>query len=198
MTHEEILTKIFGMLTRGVADRKSPLHTPTLATIGIDGSPQTRTVVFRKFLPEERILLFHTDTRSPKIDEIKVNPKVAWLFYHPNEKMQFRIRGLATIHSDSDDELKISRWQATWNFGRRCYMGEAPSQVAENVTSGMPETIKHREPTTDESEVGFHNFAVISTKITSIDCLELYAAGNRRSLFTWDENGNLETNWLTP
>ena len=26
MKHEEILTKMFGMLTRGVADRKFPLH----------------------------------------------------------------------------------------------------------------------------------------------------------------------------
>ncbi len=198
MNHEELLSKIFAMLTCGVADRKSPLHTPTLATVGADKSPMARVVVFRKFLPEERALIFHTDTRSPKIVELRADSRVSWLFYHPSEKMQFRIGGAATIHADADDALKLKQWQATWAFGRRCYMGAAPSRIASEVTSGMPAGIEKREPTIEESEIGFPNFAVISTKITSIDCLELHATGHRRSLFTWRDGGELEANWLTP
>ena len=198
MNQEDTLSKIFAMLTRGVVDRKSPFHTPTIATIGIDGSPQARIIVFRKFLPDERILLFHTDLRSPKIVEIERDRKITWLFYHPNEKIQVRISGKAKIHFDANDTLKLKQWQGTWNFGRRCYMGEAPSQIAQSATSGMCEAIAEVEPTTEESEVGFTNFAVISTKINSIDCLELHAKGHRRSLFTWHINGELEMNWLTP
>ncbi|MCY7375419.1 MAG: pyridoxamine 5'-phosphate oxidase family protein [Pyrinomonadaceae bacterium] len=198
MNHEEILSKIYATLTRGTADRKSPLHTPTIATIGADGSPNARVIVFRKFKPEQRVLIFHTDLRSPKIEELRGNARISWLFYHPNEKLQFRIAGEATIHSDAGDELKLKQWQATWNFGRRCYMGAAPSLISENVTSGLPTEIVEREPTTEESEVGFPNFAVISTKINSIDCLELHNQGHHRSLFSWDENGELQTNWLTP
>ena len=198
MNHEELLTKIFAMLTRGTADRKSPLHTPTLATVGADKSPMARVVVFRKFLPEERALIFHTDTRSPKITELRADSRVSWLFYHPSEKMQFRVSGAAMIHADADDALKLKQWQATWAFGRRCYMGEAPSRVVSEATSGMPSEIEKREPTIEESEVGYPNFAVVSTLITSIDCLELHATGHRRSLFTWNENGELEANWLTP
>lgn len=198
MTHEEILSKIFAMLTRGVADRKSPLHTPTVATIGKDGSPQVRTVVIRKFLIAERTLIFHTDTRSPKIEEIENDARISWLFYHPNEKMQFRISGIASIHKDQTNELKKDRWKATWNFGRRCYMGAAPSRIVEEPSSGMPEEIQKREPTTEESEIGFPNFTVVSTKISTIDCLELQVTGHRRSLFKWNEKDELEANWLTP
>ena len=198
MNHEAILSKIFAMLTRGVADRKSPFHTPTIATVGIDGNPQARVIVVRKFLPDERILLFHTDLRSPKIVEIERNKQIAWLFYHPSEKLQVRISGKAKIHFDENDVLKLKQWQGTWNFGRRCYMGKAPSQFAQNATSGLLEAIAEVEPTTEESEAGFPNFAVISTKINSIDYLELHAKGHRRSLFTWRENGELEVNWLTP
>ncbi len=198
MNHEELQSKIFAMLTRGVADRKSPLHTPTVATIGADGSPLARVVVFRKFLPEERSLIFHTDLRSPKIVELRADSRISWLFYHPNEKMQFRIAGQATIHDDENDALKLKQWQATRAFGRRCYMGAAPSRTAAEATSGMPAEIETREPTIEESEIGFPNFAVVSTKIISIDCLELYVTGHRRSLFNWRENDKLETEWLTP
>jgi pyridoxamine 5'-phosphate oxidase len=198
MNQQELLSKIFAMLGRGVADRKSPMHTPTIATIGLDGSPQARVVVFRKFLHDEQTLLFHTDLRSPKILELEYDKRISWLFYHPAEKMQFRISGKITIHSGANDALKLKQWQSTWNFGRRCYMGAAPSQIVENATSGMPEEIIDREPTTEESEIGFANFAVITTKIKMIDCLELYVKGHHRSLFTWDENDNLTMNWLTP
>jgi pyridoxamine 5'-phosphate oxidase len=198
MENEELLSKIFAMLIRGTADRKSPLHTPTVATIGADGSPQTRIVVFRKFLHEERKLIFHTDLRSPKIAELCADKRISWLFYHAGEKLQFRVSGEATIHADENDALKLKQWQATWAFGRRCYMGAAPSRVAQQATSGMSPELETREPTIEESEIGFPNFAVVSTQIISIDCLELYAKGHRRSLFKWTENGELETNWLTP
>ena len=198
MNHEQLRSKIFAMLTRGVTDRKSPLHTPTVATIGGDGSPLARVVVFRKFLPEVRSLIFHTDLRSPKIIELRADFRISWLFYHPNEKIQFRIAGQATIHADDNDALKLKQWQATRAFGRRCYMGAAPSRTVSEATSGMPAEIETREPTIEESEAGFPNFAVVSTKINSIDCLELYVAGHRRSLFTWRENDELETEWLTP
>ncbi len=198
MSNEELLQKIFAMLTRGVADRKSPLHTPTVATIGADGSPQVRIVVFRKFLHEERQMIFHTDLRSPKIEELRDDNRVSWLFYHAGEKLQFRIAGSATIHADENDALKLKQWQATWAFGRRCYMGKAPSRTVAEATSGMSAELESREPTIEESEIGFPNFAVVSTKIISIDCLELHAKGHRRSYFAWNESGELQTNWLTP
>lgn len=198
MEQENLLSNIFAMLARGAADAKSPLHTPTVATTGADGSPRARVVVLRRFLHEERRLIFHTDLRSPKISELRVDPRIAWLFYHAGKKLQFRIAGEATIHADDSDALKLNQWRATRAFSRRCYMGEAPSRAASEATSGLPAEIETREPTLEESEAGYPNFAVVSTRISSIDCLELGVRGHRRSLFKWTENDEPETNWLTP
>ena len=77
-------------------------------------------------------------------------------------------------------------------------MGEALSRISANATSGTRDAIAEREPTKEESEAGFPNFALISTKINSIDCLELHNKGHLRSLFNWNENGDLKMNWLTP
>ncbi|NJM53275.1 MAG: hypothetical protein HC846_07695 [Blastocatellia bacterium] len=188
MNQEELLSKIFAMLTRGVADRKSPLHTPTLATIGKNGSPQARVVVFRKFFTrkKENLIFTHGFCVLLKLRKSEQIKKVSWLFIHATEKMQFRIAGEATIHADETDAIKLKQWQATWAFGRRCYMGEAPSRIVAEATSGLPIEIANREPTIEESEIGYPNFAVVATKISSIDCLELFATGHRRTFFFLD------------
>jgi hypothetical protein len=62
----------------------------------------------------------------------------------------------------------------------------------------LPEEITDRNPTKEESEAGKTNFVVVSSTIDSMDCLELDVKGNRRSLFVWNEKGELETKWLTP
>ena len=51
-------------LERAAADRKSALHTPVLATIGLDGTPRTRMIVLRRMDRESGRLIFHTDLRS--------------------------------------------------------------------------------------------------------------------------------------
>jgi len=55
-----------------------------------------------------------------------------------------------------------------------------------------------RAPTREESEAGRANFAVVTSTVEQIDCLEMNVRGHRRSLFTWHETGELETKWLTP
>jgi len=49
MTLDEIRADAFRLIARGVADRRSPFRTPTLATVGVDGRPRLRTVVLRAF-----------------------------------------------------------------------------------------------------------------------------------------------------
>jgi hypothetical protein len=62
----------------------------------------------------------------------------------------------------------------------------------------LPEDLIDRKPTHEESEQGKTNFVVVSSNIDEIDCYELNVKGHRRSLFTWQENGELCTRWLTP
>lgn len=195
VSHGEILKKIWKHLDLGVIDRKHPFHTPVFGSVN-EVEPSLRVVVLRRFWRKPPVLAFHSHLGSPKIEHIRNNPHVYWLFYSAEEKLQVRIKGIAEIHTD--DELAEEQWLATELFSRRCYIGKSPTQESERPTSGLPDEFVRRQPTRDESENGRANFAVITSKIQEIDCLELHVRGHRRSLFSWQESGELETKWLTP
>lgn len=195
VSHGEILKRVWKNLDLGVIDRRHPFHTPVFGTVG-EREPSLRIVVLRRFWRKPPCLAFHAHIGSPKIEQIKANPNVYWLFYHPQEKLQIRIKGRAEIHFD--DELAEEQWMATELFSRRCYVGEAPTKESKKPASGLPENLIDREPTREESEAGRANFVVITSTIKEIDCLELAVRGHRRSLFAWNEKGALETKWLTP
>ena len=196
ISHGEILKKVWNHIDLGTIDSKHPFHTPVFGTIDDSGLPSLRVVVLRRFWRKPASLAFHTHQGSPKVEQVKSNPNVSWLFYHAKEKLQVRIKGLAEVRTE--DDLTQEQWDATGVFGRRCYIGKAPTQVSKKPTHGMPEDIARQNPNKEESEVGRTNFAVIHSTINSIDCLELDVHGNRRSLFVWNEDGELETKWLTP
>lgn len=194
--HDEILKKIWINLESGANNRKHPFHMPVFGTVGLENIPSLRTVVFRRFWREERRLVFHTHAGSMKIHEIENNNRVSWLFYNADEKIQTRIKGRALIHRN--DAVADERWNATSLFSRRCYTGAPPSVTSQKATNGLPDYLNEREPTEQESAAGRANFAVISTSIDSIDCLELDFKGNRRSFFTFLENGEINAVWKTP
>jgi 3-hydroxyisobutyrate dehydrogenase len=151
--------------------------------------------VLRRFWRTPPRLAFHAHSGSPKLEHIRSNPSVCWVFYHPEENFQVRVSGTAHIHLE--DELADEQWDATSLFARRCYIGKAPSEISKKPTHGMPDAIVNREPTPEESKAGRTNFAVISTEIEKVDVMELDVRGHRRSLFDWS-NGGLEMKWLTP
>ena len=74
---DDVLAESFRLLARGVADRRSPFHTPTLASLNADGAPSLRTVVLRGFDPARRELRVHTDARSAKLAELAAEPRAA-------------------------------------------------------------------------------------------------------------------------
>ena len=195
VSHGEILKRIWKNLDLGTLQRKHPFHLPVFGSI-CDREPSLRIVVLRRFWRRPPMLAFHSHIGSPKINQIRSNPNVYWLFYHPENKLQIRIKGKAMIHEA--DELAEEQWLATELFSRRCYVGKAPTQESKKPTSGLPDDMEDREPTAEESEVGRANFVVITSTIDEIDCLELAVKGHRRSLFKWHDNGDLETKWLTP
>ena len=107
-TLDAIFVQIWIDLAKGVAQAPHPFHTPALASQTTSG-PDVRTVVLRQADPEARKLLCHTDYRSPKVGELREQPRVAWLFYHPVNKVQLRVRGSVQLHRE--DELARARWE---------------------------------------------------------------------------------------
>jgi pyridoxamine 5'-phosphate oxidase len=195
VSHGEILKTVWKNLDLGTLDRNHPFHTPVFGTI-TENEPSLRIVVLRRFWRKPARLAFHTHSGSPKIAELAANSNIYWLFYHPQEKLQVRIKGTAEVHTRG--ELHEEQWLATELFSRRCYIGEAPTRESRRPTSGLPADLIDRKPTHEESELGKANFVVITSTIEEIDCLEMNVKGHRRSLFQWHENGELCTKWLTP
>ncbi len=195
ISHGEILKTIWKNLDLGTLDRNHPFHLPTFGTVA-GNMPDLRIVVLRRFWRKPPLLAFHSHACSPKIEQLKANPNVYWLFFHPQDKFQVRIKGRATLHTEG--ELHEEQWLSTELFSRRCYVGQAPTQVSEKPTTGLPENLIDRKPTHEESEAGKANFVVVTSTVDEIDCLEMNVKGHRRSLFTWHENGELCTKWLTP
>ncbi|MCI5081664.1 MAG: pyridoxamine 5'-phosphate oxidase family protein [Saprospiraceae bacterium] len=91
-------------LLRSNADKRHPFRYFTLGTLS--EYPELRTVVKRKTENELETILF-TDSRTPKVEQIRQNNKVSLHFYHPKKKLQIRINGQAELieegHTDYDE-----------------------------------------------------------------------------------------------
>lgn len=191
----EIVEEIWHLLRQGVDKAADPFHTPVLGTVTPDGC-SLRTVVLRQVVVPERLLICHTDSRSPKCREIAAAPSVSWLFYHPAEKIQLRIYGEASVHTQ--DGWAERQWQASKLSSRRCYAAlDAPGTPKDEPSSGLPEALTDRIPTPAQSEVGRPHFTVIVCRVISIDWLFLQASGHRRAQFRW-QDGTLNSTWVTP
>ena len=180
-------------LVTGAKKSRTPFHTPSIATLA-NGEVSLRTVVLRKTLPVERELRFHTDIRSPKWDELLINPSISALFYDASERIQLRVKGKAVLHHTND--LTAKAWETTSLSSRKCYLTlHSPSNFADSSTSGLTEYIEQENFTLAESEVGYENFGIVSILVQSIDWLWLNHAGHRRAFFDYEKN---ENQWRIP
>ena len=87
----EIKKKIWLMLNDAVTNRSSQFRIPVFICANqkeVDG----RIVVLRKSDRENKLLQFHTDFRSPKVDIIKKNKNASLVFYDKEEKIQLRVK----------------------------------------------------------------------------------------------------------
>lgn len=185
-TLEDCLAEAFRRLARGVADRHSPFHTPTLATIGTDGAPEARTLVLRGFAPAERELRLHTDARTAKTAALARDPRCQLHLYDPAAKLQLRLAGRASLHGE--DALADAAWAGSRAASRMCYaLGEAP---------GTP--VPAPPPAPRDAELGRPMFRVIRLRFDRLEWLELAVAGHRRARFDWTASARPDATWLAP
>jgi 3-hydroxyisobutyrate dehydrogenase len=190
-----ILADCWHRLVNGVKSSKHPFHCPTLGTTQLD-EVELRTVVLRKVIPTEKTLIFHSDERSPKIDQIKKNNKISWLFYDEKSRIQIRLKAKATIHHL--DDIALSRWKDSRLESRRCYLvNPAPSVLIDFPDDGLPKNLEVKDLTEENVAEGFKNFVVVKTEVTSIDWLFLNHSGHRRAQFTYSEN-EVKKEWMLP
>ncbi len=190
----EALETAWRLLERGAADRRSPLHTPVVASVDADGAPDARVMVLRAAVRATMQLRFHTDARSPKCVALDGRP-VSVLGYHPGEAVQLRLSGTARIVTEGTEIGAI--WANSTPFARRCYLLEAaPGTPIAEPASGLPAWVEGRKPDEAELVPARANFALVVVDITAVDWLHLAQGGHRRAVFAAADGWHGE--WRVP
>ena len=186
-TLDEIRNDIAQRLADGATNRRSPMHTPVVATADADA----RVMVLRGFDPDSWTLRFHTDARSPKVAVIGGDPRIGVLAYDKQAKLQLRLRGTGRIVKTGSEVENA--WTQSDNFARRCYLGSGPGEQSDQPTSGLPPEFEGVEPTDDQVKPARENFALLLVQIEEADWFSLAHTGHRRALFIGDEG-----RWISP
>ncbi|RUL88547.1 pyridoxamine 5'-phosphate oxidase family protein [Tautonia sociabilis] len=159
-------------------ERALTLHGPDpssrwvqLATIGPDGGPTVRTVVFRGFLGGGGdAMRFATDTRSDKAWHLAADPRAeaCWVFRESRE--QFRIAGRLLLVDDAHSESaladeRLACWAGLPTATRLSFCWPSP---------GAPraEPRRFRVPTPDPNRPP-PNFALLVLEPDRVDHLDL-------------------------
>ncbi len=177
----EIRGRIWMELSRAALDRHHEWRTPVLATLGLDGAPNARTVVLRHADADALTLGFYTDSRSPKIAELAVQPQATLLFWSTRLGWQLRVRvRVAALTSGPQVEAVWAKVKQSRAAGDYLTL-RAPG---ETVAADDSLVVNNHAP---------HHLALLNAQVDEIDWLELARDGHRRarlSAAAWE--------WLTP
>ena len=161
-------------LQRATNDRHHDWRTPVLASTGLDGFPQARTVVLRSAERAQAKLTFFTDSRSPKMAELQTQARASLVFWSKRLGWQLRVSVLATVITEGP--AVDAAWQ-------RVSQSPAAGDYLSAAPPGAPCTPCPHE------EVGVcpqHNLCIVSAQVLSMDWLALAKEGHRRARVSAD------------
>lgn len=189
---QSLLEFAWSHIVQACSQRRHPFHTATLCTVS-DRGPEARSVILRDADVETWELRANADSRSPKVRQVSADSRSTWHFYSFPDHLQVRCYGQTYVHHG--DEIAREAWQKSQLLSRRCYLAPiAPSTPLALPDPNIPSELLDREPTEEESEVGFENFSVLRCEVSELDILSLRYEGNQRILLA---KGGVP-NWLAP
>jgi pyridoxamine 5'-phosphate oxidase len=192
---DALLPQIWHALQLACAELHHPFRTPVLGTAGEMGC-ELRTVILREVQPDARLLICHTDQRSPKVRAIEHRPRVQWLFHDPREGVQIRASGPSSLHQGDDPARQA--WQRTPLPSRLNYCSaQAPGTPIPDPADALPATLREGGLTVEQSESGWPNFCLIVTTVERLEFLQLQSDGHHRALFAWSGR-QFDSAWLVP
>lgn len=177
-TEAELVHRIWTELQRATVDRHHEWRTPVLASIGLDGLPQARTVVLRAADAKVSQLVFFTDNRSPKAQELRAAPRATLVFWSKRMSWQLRVRVCTEVHADGP--LVESAWERV----------SRSAAAGDYLATGAPGSALS---TMAAADTPTHHLAVVRSRIEDIDWLELAREGHRRARLS---GGSVQ--WLVP
>ena len=156
-----------------------------LATTAGEGAAthgDARLVVLREVDAAAQTLTFFTDSRSPKVAQLRRQPLATMLAWSALLGWQLRLRCVLDIQTDG---LAVSsRWARLKMMpGAYDYLSPlAPGVALDSPWSPLAPVRAERA-----------SFAVVTAKVEVIDWLELHADGHRRAVFN-----DLGESWVNP
>jgi prepilin-type processing-associated H-X9-DG protein len=194
---EDLEQFIWKKLVTGSVKKKNGFRTMCVGTVNQKLESSLRIVVNRKADELKKEIIFHTDNRSRKFDDLQRDPRLSLLFYDGRQKIQILIKAHAKIHTN--DSLKNERWKATSMQARLGYMTiDPPNTPSRLATLGYHEQFTINKPTETESDLYKENFSVIVCQAYELEFLYLGYHGNRKANFFYTD-GILENSfWAVP
>tara|TARA_B100000886_G_scaffold248175_1_gene174744 strand:- start:824 stop:1417 length:594 start_codon:yes stop_codon:yes gene_type:complete len=177
-------------LRSAVKDAAHDYHLFTVAT-SLHNIPEIRTVVLRDIDLDKYKISFHTDSRSPKYNQLIKNSSVSALFYSVNKKTQIRIKGKA--EASKNKKLLSSLWNKLSKDSKECYQGKiSPSGIIPDAKI-LNDIID--DPYADSDNQGFENFSRVTIDVSSFEILRLHHLGHKRLLCDLSKN-NTNFQWI--
>ncbi len=180
----EVWRDLVHELKRAARDRKHPMRSFVLSSQGPEG-PDACYVVLRHFT-DEPALLFYTDGRSAKYQNLQQESHTCSVFYHPRQRFQLRCYARARCHQG--DERAQKYWQEVPAPGRKAYTPD----YAPGTPLPAPETA-HQWSRLSDSQF----FSVVELLPYRWDVLQLDGGAHRRLIFTRAAN-SWEGRWVAP
>jgi len=178
-------------LDAGIKKARHEYHSFILSTLRGD-SPESRTVILRDFNKTHYSIAFHSDIRSTKINDIKLNNSVSALFYDRSRRMQLRISGKATI--EYENTVTKQYWSIMTPESKVCYMGPfRPSKKISSFKPNLPDITPY-QINSEYEKLGYSRFCRIIIKMQKLDWLSLHHTGHKRVLFTF--NNQIDAEWI--
>lgn len=194
----DILEGIWGLLEDSVVDRRNGFRKPVFATLSPNAGCAVRTVVLRAVDRKRRCVRFYTDLRSPKVVQIRNDPRAALVFQDSVRQVELRAEAVVSLHRD--DTLAQRCWTTLPAGKRREFAGTMPPGSPAGELSLLTETSAGVSPSGGNraNGAGWSNFAVADCRIGRLDWVEIDSAGHRRAVFAWNRRDELNATWLVP
>jgi pyridoxine/pyridoxamine 5'-phosphate oxidase len=181
-TPEEIRPQIWKELGRASLDRHHEWRTPVLASTDADGLADARTVVLRQVDAGAGQLTFYTDSRSPKVVQLKTQAPAMLVFWSARLSWQLRVRVTFSVITSGPEVEAL--WQGVkQSAAAGDYLSPLPPGAV------LPQSSSTVKVKTANAPAPMHSFALLRAQVLQMDWLELSRDGHRRaqlSANTWD------------
>ena len=183
---DSINSSIWENLVNASVKKNTPFNRPALATIN-KNKIKLRTMILRKVDKEKKKLIFYTDRRSAKVNDIEENSQVTIYFYDDKKKIQLICTGVSKLEYSSQNIIKI--WKSMPSHSKINYMSSL------KPGANLDDKINNILVNQDEA---LFNFSIIYVKIKTIDWLYLSRGRNQRAFFKYVKKNSFNAKWLVP